>query len=171
MISNIYSKNNFCMRSQKRRFLQCLSEQVIIDFMEAEYQFEYVYTVFRRQRFWSHFTVITSKYIYQRSIEVISKLRDIFGSKPRNIRFVGMSNCSNCYCFFLLELLQVYIPQWICDHINNYFSWTLCKIVAYPLKHRLFVNRKIVFACLVSIWLLSCVHSTKGLIFGFNKHD
>ena len=44
-------------------------------------------------------------------------------------------------------------------------------IVAYPFKHRLFMNGKVVSACLVCIWLLSCIHPAKELIFGFYDHD
>ena len=44
-------------------------------------------------------------------------------------------------------------------------------IVAYPFKHRLFMNGKVVSACLVCVWLLSCIHPAKELIFGFHDHD
>ena len=44
-------------------------------------------------------------------------------------------------------------------------------IVAYPLKHRLFINGKVISVCLVFIWLFSCIYPAKTLFLGFQDHD
>ena len=61
-------------------------------------------------------------------------------------------------------------------HLGSVITLTLIAIerfviIAYPFKHRLFMNGKVVSACLVCIWLLSCIHPAKELIFGFHDHD
>ena len=145
--------------------------------MEAEFQFEYVYILL--------FCVNVSGVILQLLLlntfikDPLKCFRNCGTYLVANLAVLDLLVCPVApiaTVLFMTKFFSYLNFFRFMFHNGSVITFTIISIerfviVAYPLKHRLFVNKKTVFACLVSIWLLSCVHSTKGLIFGFNKKD
>lgn len=78
----------------------------------------------------------------------------------------------NCSSLFYIGELAVMIPAGV--SIATVISISIVRflmVCTYPLKHRFFMEKKIMLLWLVDIWLLSSIYPTKFVIMGRTKDD